>query len=123
MHACTPVLVFTIDPGCHWPPNSLCTSLRATASVHAHFFVHHFLRLPAISGFPATAVPFGYPGQPPLSTTGHSPHTGPLWNQVQTIQPPHGPSFSLWAGSTHSAIQGPCPARSPLPKQHPFSLW
>src|SRR5258706_14731243 len=30
--------------------------------------------------------------------------------------------FSLWACTTHIAIQGPCLAGSPLPKQHVFSL-
>src|SRR5258708_30048973 len=86
-----------------------CAPLRTPLRTLAHFFAHHFLGLPPISGFPSTSDPFGYPGQPTLSTTRHSAHTGPLWNQVQTIWPPYGPSFSLWAGS-------------PLPKQHPFSL-
>src|SRR5258707_614759 len=30
--------------------------------------------------------------------------------------------FSLWACTTHIAIQGPCLAGSPLPKRHVFSL-
>src|SRR5258708_26754867 len=86
-----------------------CAPLHAPLCTLAHFFAHHFLGLPPISGFPSTSDPFGYPGQPTLSTTRHSAHTGPLWNQVHTIWPPYGPSFSLWAGS-------------PLPQQHPFSL-
>jgi hypothetical protein len=70
--------------------------------------------------FPLTLDPFGYPGQPSCSTTGHSTHPRPLWNQVQTIWPPYGPSISLCTGSTHSAIQGPCLDQVTIAKAAPL---
>src|SRR5258708_13906854 len=36
--------------------------------------------------------PSGYHGQPSPSATGHSAHSRPLYNQVQPLQPPCGPS-------------------------------
>src|SRR5258708_2794312 len=70
-----------------------------------------------------TSDPFSYPGQLSPSATGHNAHP---WTSVESspnsaapIRPIH---FSLWACTTHIAIQGPCLAGSPLPKRHIFSL-
>src|SRR5258708_1918284 len=108
----------------------LCTSTHLHASLHtsAHpctTFVLHFPGLVTLIG-PSilTSDPFGYPGQLSPSATGHNAHprtsveSSP--NSAAPIQPTH---FSLWPCTTHIAIQGPCPAGSPLPKWHSFSLW
>src|SRR5258707_8665991 len=117
----------------HQPPASFhpppCTSAHLGASprtsVHpCTTFALHFPGLVTLIG-PSilTSDPFGYPGQLSPSATGHNAHP---WTSVESspntaapIWPTH---FSLWACTTHIAIQGPCPAGSPLPKRHVFSL-
>src|SRR6266446_2341736 len=73
--------------------------------------------------FQLTLDPFGYPGQLSPSATGHNAHP---WTSVESSPNSAAPiqpiCFSLWACTTHIAIQGPCLAGSPLPKQHVFSL-
>src|SRR5258708_4824454 len=100
----------------HAPP---CTSVHPCTTFALHFPGLVTLIRPSI----LTLDPFGYPGQLSPSATGHNAHpqtsveSSP--NSAAPIQPIH---FSLWACTTHIAIQGPCPAGSPLPKQHVFSL-
>src|SRR5258708_1664953 len=108
----------------------LCTSMHLHASLHPSMhpcttFVLHFPGLvtlirPSI----LTLDPFGYPGQLSPSATGHNAHP---WTSVESspnsVAPIQPICFSLWACTTHIAIQGPCLAGSPpLPKQHIFSL-
>ena len=125
VHLCAPphTSVHLCTPFC----TPLCTSahLRAPPRTSAHpcaTFVLHFPGLVTLIG-PSilTSDPFGYLGQLSPSATGHNAHpwTSVESNSVAPIQPIH---FSLWACTTHIAIQGPCPAGSPLPKWHIFSL-
>src|SRR6266436_523756 len=86
-----------------------------------HLFTLHFLGLSPISNIHSTSDPFGYPGQlsPSAIQAQHPP-----WTSVDSSPNPVAfmpPTHSLWAHTTHSAIQGPCPAWSTLPKQHPLS--
>src|SRR5258708_33591407 len=107
----------------------LCTSVHLCASPHtsthpcATFALHFPGLVTLIRPSILTSDPFGYPGQLSPSATGHNAHP---WTSVESspntaapIWPTH---FSLWACTTHIAIQGPCPAGSPLPKRHVFSL-
>src|SRR5258708_1385929 len=97
----------------------LCTSMHPCATFALHFPGLVTLIGPSI----LTSDPFGYLGQLSPSATGHNAHP---WTSVESspnsaapIWPIH---FSLWACTTHIAIQGPCLAGSPLPKWHVFSL-
>src|SRR5258708_6736440 len=97
----------------------LCTSVHPCATFALHFPGLVTLIGPSI----LTSDPFGYPGQLSPSATGHNAHprtsveSSP--NSAAPIQPI---CFSLLACTTHIAIQGPCPAGSPFPNPHPFSL-
>ncbi len=86
-------------------------------------FTLHFLGLSPIPDFHLTSDPFGYPGQPSPSAiwAQHPPQTSVDSSPNPAASIP--PTYSLWACTTHSAIQGPCLAWSTLPKQHPLSLW
>ena len=105
------------------PSAHLCTP--PCTSVHpCTTFVLHFPGLVTLIG-PSilTSDPFSYPGQLSPSATGHNAHP---WTSVESSPNSAAPiwpiRFSLWACTTHIAIQGPCPAGSPLPKWHIFSL-
>ena len=112
------------------PPHTsahLCAPFHTPLCISVHpctTFVLHFPGLVILIG-PSilTSDPFGYLGQLSPSATGHNAHpqtsVESSLNSAAPIQPIH---FSLWACTTHIAIQGPCPAGSPLPKQHVFSL-
>src|SRR5258706_13762300 len=116
-------------PGPSWlahhlahPSAHLCTPFCTPLCTSAHFctspctsahpcttFVLHFPGLVTLIG-PSilTSDPFGYPGQLSPSATGHNAHprtsveSSP--NSAAPIWPIH---FSLWACTTHIAIQGP----------------
>src|SRR5260221_8723313 len=97
----------------------LCTSAHPCATFALHFPGLVTLIRPSI----LTSDPFGYPGQLRPSATRHNAHP---WTSVESspnsVAPIRPICFSLWACTTHIAIQGPCPAGSPLPKWHSFSL-
>src|SRR6266436_5586085 len=97
----------------------LCTSMHPCATFALHFPGLVTLIGPSI----LTSDPFGYLGQLSPSATGHNAHP---WTSVESspnsVAPIQPIRFSLWACTTHIAIQGPCPAGSPLPKRHIFSL-
>src|SRR5258707_657286 len=107
----------------------LCTSTHLCASLHtsAHpcaTFVLHFPGLVTLIG-PSilTLDPFGYLGQLSPSATGHNAHPQTsVESSPNSVAPIWPICFSLWACTTHIAIQGPCLAGSPLPKRHIFSL-
>src|SRR5258705_549893 len=114
-----------LDPLFCLPGPSRLAHHLAHPSMHpCATFALHFPGLVTLIG-PSilTSDPFGYPGQLSPSATGHNAHprtsveSSP--NSAAPIQPI---CFSLWACTTHIAIQGPCPAGSPLPKWHIFSL-
>ena len=116
-HLCTPFCT---------PP---CTSAHLCASPHtsAHPCATFCASLSRASHpyrtFHLTLDPFGYLGQLSPSATGHNAHP---WTSVESslnsVAPIWPICFSLWVCTTHIAIQGPCPAGSPLPKWHIFSL-
>src|SRR5258707_1802156 len=111
----------------------LCTSAHLCAPLHTllHTSVHpcatfalHFPGLVTLIG-PSilTSDPFGYLGQLSPSATRHNAHPRTSVESSPNSAAPIWPiCFSLWACTTHIAIQGPCPAGSPLPKWHIFSL-
>ena len=120
-HLCRPAFLPTwpftaCTPPCAPFRTPLCTSMHLHASLRTSVhpcttFALHFPGLvtlirPSI----LTSDPFGYPGQLSPSATRHNAHprtsVAPIWSI----------HFSLWACTTHIAIQGPCLAGSPLPK-------
>src|SRR5258707_1607347 len=133
-HPCRPAQTrFFAYLALHGLRTTLCTLLRTSMHLHAPphtsahpcaTFVLHFPGLVTLIG-PSilTLDPFGYPGQLSPSATGHNAHprtsveSSPY--SSAPIQPIH---FSPWACTTHIAIQGPCPAGSPLPKWHIFFI-
>src|SRR5258708_10667197 len=117
VHLCTPLHTF-MHPSTH-----LCAPLRISAHPCTTFCAALSRASHPYWTFHLTSDPFSYPGQLSPSATGHNAHP---WtsvesspNSVAPIWPIH---FSLWACTTHIAIQGPCPAGSSLPNQHLFSL-
>src|SRR5258708_15361920 len=89
---------FFCQPG----PFTACAPLHTSAHLCAplHTFMHPCT--PLCFTFPGLVTliqlssdlrpPSGYPGQPSPSATRHSTHSRPLYNQVQPLQPPCGPS-------------------------------
>src|SRR5258705_11995256 len=103
-----------------WPLHSLHTTVHALLCTSARLcalhtplrtFVHPCT--PLCFTFPGLVTlirlssdlgpPSGYHGQPSPSATGHSAHSGPLYNQVQPLRPPCGPSaFPVGLHNQHS---------------------
>src|SRR5258708_32235217 len=120
VHLCAPLHTSVhLCTSFHTPP---CRPLRTPVQL-LHFALHFPGLVTLIGPSILTLDPFSYLGQLSPSATGHNAHprtsveSSP--NSVAPIQPIH---FSLCACTTYIAIQGPCPAGSPLPKQHVFSL-
>ena len=101
-----------------------CTSLHTSVHPCATFALHFPGLVTLIRPSILTSDPFSYPGQLSPSATGHNAHP---WTSVESSPNSAAPiwpiCFSLWACTTHIAIQGPCLAGSPLPKWHSFSSW
>src|SRR6266436_6995854 len=117
VHLCTPFCT---------PP---CTSTHLRTSLHtsAHPCTTFCASLSRASHpyrtFHLTSDPFSYPGQLSPSATRHNAHPQTsVESSPNSVAPIWPICFSLWACTTHIAIQGPCPAGSPLPKWHIFSL-
>ena len=93
-HLCAPLHTL-LHTSVH-PCTTFCTSLSRASHPYQTFHL--------------TSDPFSYLGQLSPSATGHNAHpqtsveSSP--NSTAPIQPIH---FSLWACTTHIAIQGPCP--------------
>src|SRR5258708_6727001 len=101
----------------------LCTSAHpcAPSRTPAHLCASPFLGLSPLSDFPLTSDPL-------LATMGNpalvQPGTAPIPDLCTTKSNPCGPHAahppSLWACTTHIAIQGSGPARSPVAKVAPI---
>src|SRR5258707_7736723 len=100
VHLCTPLCTFA------HPCTPLCFTFSGLVTL---------IRLSSDLGPPS-----GYHGQPSPSATRHSAHSGPLYNQVQPLWPHVAHLPSLWACTTHIAIQGSGPTRSPVAKAAPI---
>src|SRR5258707_1314380 len=117
VHLCTPLHTFA-HPSAHLCA-PLCTSAHPCATFALHFPGLVILIGPSI----LTLDPFSYPGQLSPSATRHNAHPQTsVESSPNSVAPIWPICFSLWACTTHIAIQVPCPAGSPLPKQHIFSL-
>src|SRR5258706_1759022 len=97
----------------------LCTSAHLCAPLHtpAHLCASPFLGLSPLSNFPLTSDPLpATTGNPALVQLG----TAPIPDLCITKSNPCGPHVahlpSLWACTTHIAIQGSGPAGSPVAK-------
>src|SRR5258708_1760430 len=106
--------------------HGLCTTLHTLLCTSAHPFTTPALHFPGLVTLIRPSIltldPFGYPGQLSPSATGHNAHPQTSVESSPNSAAPIWPiCFSLWACTTHIAIQGPHLAGSPLPKWHSFS--
>src|SRR5260221_5758043 len=89
-HPCGPTFLPT------WPLHSLCTTSHTLLCTSAHLCTPLCFTFPGLVTLIQLSSDLGPPSsyhrQPSPSATGHSAHSRPLYNQVQPLQPPCGPS-------------------------------
>src|SRR5260221_1802758 len=120
---------FFCQPG----PFTACAPLHTSAHLCAplHTFMHPCT--PLCFTFPGLVTliqlssdlrpPSSYHGQPSPSATGHSAHSGPLYNQVQPLWPPCGPSaFPVGLHNPHSHSRIWSGWVTSHQKRHPFFI-